>query len=440
MTPVLVSNDNKEAVFKMTFTADEFAEAINETYKANRHRFTVDGFRRGKAPRSIIERRYGAGIFFEDAIESLMSTGYGAALQQLDLDAVAVKDADFGMDKIEQGKDVTVTITVILEPKVEVKDYKGIEVERKVHTVTDADVDSELSILQKRNARMVTVDREAENGDTVILDYEGWCNGEKFEGGTAENQSLRIGSKTFIDGFEDQLIGAKAGDKKDVNVRFPKEYFEEKLQDQEAVFHCAIKEVKKEEIPELDDEFAKDVSEFDTLEELKADILAKKKESAAKAAEYDGKNNAIKALIDKTEFDIPRVMIENEMDSILQEFKQNLAYQGIPFEEYCKYLGKTEQEIRSGYEDDATNKIKGRLVSKAVASAEGIECSDEEFEEELKKMADQYQMELDKVRLAIGSGENAKMVRMDVIMQKAIDLVYANASFKDVEDTPDAQA
>ena len=268
MKTTLVSKENNEAKLTMDFTAEEFEEEVNKVYRKNRNQFQINGFRKGKAPRSIIERHYGEGIFFEDAINNMFGDHYPGAIEELELEVIDRPQVDFS--EIGKGKPVTMTIDVKLFPVVEVKDYKGIEVEQLKSDASDEDVEKELEKLQKRNARMVVVDRPAKDGDTVLLDYAGFVGDEQFAGGTAERQELKLGSGTFIPGFEEQLIGAVTGEDKDVNVTFPEEYGEKSLAGKDAVFHCKIHEIKEEQVPELDDEFAKDVSEFDTLEELKA--------------------------------------------------------------------------------------------------------------------------------------------------------------------------
>ena len=431
MRPVLVSKENNTAIFTMEFTAEEFDAATAEAFKANRNRFVVDGFRRGKAPRSIIEKRYGEGVFFEEAIDNMINKAYPEALDTLGLEPVDRPSIDFGEEKLEKGKGFMVKATVTVAPEVEVKDYKGIKIDRTVMQVTDKDVELELKTRQKRNARLVTVEREAKNGDTVILDYKGFTGDVQFEGGTAENQSLVLGSGSFIPGFEDQLVGVKAGEDKEVKVTFPAEYHAEDLAGKEAVFKCSVHEVKEEELPEIDDEFAKDISEFDTLDELRADIRKTLEESAQGAAEYDGKNKVVEKLCEATEIAIPQVMIDDEAQNMLDEYAQNLSYQGLSLDMYCEYMKKTKDQIKEEMKPDAEKRLKSRMVVQAVAKAEDIKATQEELDKELADMAKQYGMEVDKLKEMFGP-QNFSYLEQDICMRKAIDFLYENAEITDV--------
>ena len=437
MKSSLVSKENCQATFTMEFTAEEFDAATDKAYKNARGKITVPGFRKGKAPRHIIETRYGSGIFFEDAIDDLLGSNYSAALDELNIEPIARPDIDFGEEKLEKGKGFKVTVKVQTPPEVTVKDYKGMKVDRKFHKVTEEDVQKQMEMLQRRNARQITVDGEAKLEDTVVLDYMGFVGEDQFQGGTAEKQTLKLGSGQFIPGFEDQLVGCKPGDEKDVKVTFPSEYHEESLAGKEAVFKCKIHEIKREELPALDDEFAKDASDFDTLEELKADQKKKLEESAEKAKEYDGKNAVVEKLIELNPITVPDAMIENETDTMLQEYEQQMSYQGLSLEMYCKYMGKTVEDVRNEMKVNAEGRVKSRLALKAVAAAENIVASDADVEEEMKKMADQYKMELDKVKEAFGP-DNLKLLKEDIENNKAIQMLYDNAIFNDVEDKPQA--
>ena len=324
MKTTFISKENNEVKFKMEFTKEEFNDAIVEAYKATKNQFVIDGFRRGKAPRSIIEKHYGEGVFFEDAINSMLDTGYPQAIKELELEVIDRPNMDF--EEIAKDKDVVVNVTVAVYPVVEVKDYMGVEVEQPEFTADEADADKELESMRKRNARMIVAERAAEDGDTVILDYAGFVGDEQFEGGTAESQELKLGSGMFIPGFEDQLVGVKAGEKKDVKVTFPEEYHAENLAGKEAVFHCTVHEVKEEQLPELDDEFAKDVSEYDTLKELKDSIIERNEKMAADRSVNAGKDAVIKKVYELNKPDVPRVMVEDEMDRMMQEIDQELRY------------------------------------------------------------------------------------------------------------------
>jgi len=435
MTPVLVSKENNLATFTMEFTAEEFDAATDAVYRRQRGRITVDGFRKGKAPRSIIEKRYGSGIFFEDAINDLLEKEYPNALDTLGVKAVGRPDIEFGEDKIESHKGFTVTAKVAVEPEPEIKDYKGIAAERKVRPVKDGDVERELKNLQERNSRLVSVERPAENGDTLTIDYSGFIGEEQFEGGTAENQQLELGSGTFIPGFEDQLVGVKAGEDKDVVVTFPEDYHAKDLAGKEAVFKCKVHDVKVKELPALDDDFAKDTSEFDTLGELKADIRKNQEKTAADASKYDGQNAVLEKLVEANQFPIPEEMIADEAQQMYSDMAQQMAYQGMSIQDYLKYLDKKPEELLEEFRPEAEKKVRVRLIVKAVGKAEGITASDEDVEEELKNMAEMYKMDVEKVRETLGAG-GLELLKEDVVSRKAIDLLYDNAVFTDVD--PDA--
>ena len=427
MKTTLISKDNNEAKIKMEFTAEEFDAATDKVFRKNRKDFQIPGFRKGKAPRSIIEKHYGEGLFFEDAINELFGTNYAQALRDNDLDVIDNPKVDFG--EIAQGKPLTMDITVALSPVIEVKDYKGLKIDQVKEEVTDEEVDKEIEALRKRNARNVVVEREVEEGDTVNFDYAGFIGDEQFEGGTAEKQDLKIGSGMFIPGFEDQMKGKKAGEEFDVNVTFPDDYGAEKLAGKDAVFHCRIHEVREEQLPDVDDDFAADVSEYDTLDELKAhtkEDLQNKKDEQHKT---DAQNDLVDKLYKENEFDIPDVMVEEEITAGVNELDQQLKYQGMSIDMYLKYLGKDMDALRSEMKEDAHEKVAKRIILKSIAEAENIEVSEDELTAELQRLADQYQMELDKVRENIGEA-NMDMVKSDIRLKKAMELVYDNAKVK----------
>ncbi|MDY2680824.1 MAG: trigger factor [Lentihominibacter sp.] len=424
MKPTLISKENNEAKFTMEFTAEEFEAAIIKVYQSQKDKFMIDGFRKGKAPRSIIERKYGEGIFFEDAINNLFSMNYPLALDQLDVDAIDHPKADFS--ELKKGEGFTVTINVTCYPEFEVKDYKGVEIETVNADVTDEDVEKELQNKAKVNARMVEVDRPAENGDTVLIDYEGWVGDEKFEGGTAERQPLKLGSGTFIPGFEEQLVGASKGEDRDVKVTFPEEYHAEELAGKEAVFKCKVHEIKEEELPEIDDDFVKDISDFDTLDEFKADLRSSLEKSAAAKAESQMKNSVIEKVFEANEIDIPDVMVESEIDSMMSEFDQQLRGQGMDLDTYFQYVGKTAEDFRKEVKEDAYKRVKTRMLISKIAEQENFEVSNDEINTELENMAKQYGLEADKLREMIGA-ENVGMIAGDIKIRKAVEFIYDNA-------------
>ncbi|GAB1476709.1 trigger factor [Bacillota bacterium] len=424
MKSTMVGREKNEVTFKMDFEAEEFENAIINAYKATKDRYSLDGFRKGKAPRKLIETKYGEDIFFEDAINQLFSDNYITALKDLEIDPVDNPSAEF--DKIEAKKGFGVTIKVTVLPEVAVKDYKGIKVAKIDDSVSDEDVEKDLAAMQNRNARMIVAERPAKEGDTLLLDYAGFVDEDQFEGGTAEHQTLKLGSNTFIPGFEEQLIGVSAGEEKDVKVTFPEEYHSEGLAGKEAVFKCKVHEIKETELPVLDDEFAKDVSEFDTLSELKTDIRHKLEKIAKDKAEYDAKNSVLEKVYEATEIDIPDAMIESQIDDMVKEFQQQLRQQGLDLQQYFEYLGKNLDQFRNDIRQDAYKKVKTKLVVEAVAAAEGLEVSDEDLASELGKMAEMYNMEADKIKELMGD-HGIVHLKQDVRNRKAIELLYDNA-------------
>ncbi len=427
MKATFISKENNIAKFTMEFTAEEFEQAQIKVYQRTKSKFNVDGFRKGKAPRSIIEKFYGEGIFFEDAINDLIADGYGEALDELKLNVIDQPVPEFS--DINKGEGFTVTINVAVYPEFEVKDYKGVEIERVSDEVTAEMVDAEMESLRKRNARMVVVERAAKEGDTVILDYEGWVGDEQFEGGTAERQSLKLGSNTFIPGFEEQLVGVEPGAEKDVVVTFPEVYHADDLAGKEATFKCKVHEIKEEELPELNDDFAKDISEFDTLEELRADKEESLKKAAAAKAENSMKNSVIEAVYNANDIEIPEVMIEDEVTNMMNEFDQQLQMQGMSLEQYFEYLNANKDDFRAELREEAEKKVKTRMIVGAVADAEEIMPSDEEIEAELDLMATAYQMEKEQIKEMLGP-TNMVYVINDVRNKKAVDFMFENAVIK----------
>lgn len=427
MKATFISRENNDVKFTIEFSAEEFENAQIKAYQQNKDRFQIDGFRKGKAPRSIIEKRYGEGVFFEDAIDELFRENYGKALAELELEVIDSPRAEFG--KIAKGEGFTTTITVACYPIVDVKDYKGVEIDKVVQEVKDEDIDKEIEALQKRNARMVLVERPAKEGDTVLLDYSGFVGDDQFEGGTAERQELKLGSGMFIPGFEEQLVGATPGEKKDVTVTFPEDYHAEDLAGKEAVFHCLVHEIKEEQLPELDDEFAKDVSEFDTLGELKNSTRERLEKYAKASEERQMQDAALAKVVEANEVEIPSVMIEDEIDRMIQELDQQLRYQGLSVDQYVEFVGKDAKAFRDELRPDAERQVKTRMLLNGIAEAEKIEVSQEELEKELEDMAVQYQTTADKLKEMIGV-ENINFLQKDMKIKKAIEFIYDNAKIK----------
>ncbi|MBQ6899468.1 MAG: trigger factor [Firmicutes bacterium] len=427
MKATFISREKNDVKFTMEFTAEEFESAQIKVYQQAKGQFAIDGFRKGKAPRSIIEKHYGEGVFFEDAINDLISENYGKTLTELGLEVVGAPSADFS--EVAKGQGFTVTITVPCFPIVEVKDYKGVEIEKIEQEVKDEDVEREIENLQKRNARIAIVERAAQEGDTVLFDYAGFVGEEQFEGGTAERQELKLGSGMFIPGFEEQLVGVAAGEDKDVEVTFPEEYHAPDLAGKAAVFHCHVHEVKEEQLPELDDEFAKDISEFDTLEELKQSHRERLESYAKAGSESAMKDAALAKVVEANEVEVPASMIEDEMDRMSQELDQQLRYQGLSIAQYLEFTGKTQEDFRGELRPDAERQVKTRIILTGIVEAEKIEVADEELEEELKMMGIQYQMPVDKVKEAIGE-EGLVYFKKDLQVKKAIDFIFDNAIVK----------
>ena len=416
-----------EVKFEITVEAAKFEDAMKKVYFKSAKYFNIPGFRKGKAPMQIVEKYYGPEIFYEDAFNEVAQEALEEAVEENKLDVVSRPEVD--VKQMEKGKDLIFTVVMQTKPEAEVSKYKGIEIKKVEYNVTDEDIEHELHHMQEHNSRLISVeDRAVESGDTTTIDFEGSVDGVSFEGGKAENYDLEIGSNTFIPGFEDQIIGMKIDEEKDVKVKFPEEYFSKELAGKDAVFKVKLHEIKKKELPELDDEFAKDVSEFDTLKELKADIKAKKEKQNEEKAKYETQDAVIKALCEKTKVEIPSGMVEMEVENMLKDFEQRLAYQGLNLEQYFKMMGKTEEEVKKEYEPQAIEGIKSRLALEAVIKAEKIEATDKEVEDKMKEMAKNYGKENDEEFL---KNENVKnYIKQGLESEKAIDFLVKNAKIK----------
>ncbi|MCR5526794.1 MAG: trigger factor [Lachnospiraceae bacterium] len=406
-------------------SAEDFEKAVQSSYLKNRGRIQVPGFRKGKAPRKIIEKMYGVGVFYEDAANELIPEAYRKELaDNEELDIVSRPAID--VVQMEKDKPFIFTAEVALKPEVELGKYKGVKVTKADVAVTDEEVDNEIESQRARNARNVEVtDRAVADKDIVTIDFEGFVDGVAFDGGKGTDYDLTIGSHSFIDNFEDQIIGHNVGDSFDVNVTFPEQYQEASLQGKPAVFKTTVKKIQAKELPELNDEFASDVSEFDTLAEYKDDVkkkIAERKEAQAKAKKED---EAIEAIVKDSKMDIPEAMVETEAEQLLDNYAVRLQQQGLSLDMYMKYTGITRDKLMDQMKDQAKKNIESRLVLEAIVDAEKLEASDEEFENEVKKMADQYKMEVDKLKDVIGEREQ-KAIRGDIAIQKAVDLVVSS--------------
>ena len=436
MKATLISNENNEGKFTMEFSADELEKAVVGVYQREKKNFRLDGFRRGKAPRSLIEKKYGENIFVEDAVNDLINREYPKAIDELELRIIDSPKVDF--TPVEKGNDFTATVTVALYPEFDVTDYKGVEVVKVDSTVTEEDIDKEMKALQKRNGRMVDVDRPAKEGDRVMLDYNGTVDGEAFEGGSATNYPLLLGSNTFIPGFEKQLEGTSKGEEKDVVVTFPEDYHEESLAGKEAVFACKINEVKEEQLPELDDEFAKDISEFDTIEELRNNTAEELKTRIADEAKTQMKDDALRKVYEANDIDVPDVMINDEVNNMMAEFDQQLRAQGMSLEHYIDYMGQKTEEFKEGMKDDALRRVKTRMIIGKIVEKENIEASSEDVDKELEMLATQYGMQLEDVKKAVGE-QNISYMENDVKMKNAVDFIFENAVFIDAPEKKETE-
>ena len=417
--------EHNMAKLTIEVSAEEFEEAIKHAYVKNKNKINIHGFRKGKAPQAMIEKMYGAGIFYEDAANELIPKAYDAEIENCDLDLVSQPKID--VVQIEKGKPFIFAAEVAVKPEVELGTYKGVEVEKADTEVTDADVEEELKKVQEQNSRTVTVeDRAVKDGDMTVIDFEGFVDGVAFEGGKGENYPLTIGSHSFIDNFEEQLIGMNIGEEKEINVTFPEEYHAEELKGKPATFKVSVKEIKEKQLPELDDDFAQDVSDFDTLAEYKEDLkktISVRKENEAKAKKED---EAIAKIVETSKMDIPEAMINTQVNRMVEDFAQRLQQQGLSIDQYFQYTGMTADKIVEEMKPEAVKRIQTRLVLEAVAKAEDIQVSDEEFDAELQKMADMYKMELDKVKELMGENEE-KQIKEDLAVQKAVDLIVDTA-------------
>ena len=417
-----------EVKFEITVEAEKFDNAIKKVYFQSAKYFNIPGFRKGKAPMQIVEKYYGKEIFYEDAFNEVAQGALEEAIAENKLEIVARPEID-EIKQMEKGKDLIFTVVLQTKPEAELGKYKGIEIPKIEYNVTDKDIEHELEHMQEHNSRLVSIeDRPVEKGDIVTIDFEGFADGKAFEGGKAENYELEIGSNTFIPGFEDQIIGMKLEEEKDVNVKFPKEYFSKDLADKDATFKVKLHEIKKKELPKLDDEFAKDTSEFDTLDELKADIKKKLEKQNEDRTKYETEDAVVKALCENAKVDIPSGMIETEVDRMYKDFENRLLYQGAKVEQYLKMVGKTEEDIKKEYEPQAQEGIKTRLAIEAVVKAEKIEATDKEVEDKLKEMAKNYGKENDEEFL---KNENVRnYIKESIETEKAIEFLIKNAKIK----------
>ena len=405
--------------------ASEFEKALQSAYNKQKKSISVPGFRKGTVPRQMVEKMYGPEIFYEDAANELIPTAYEEELKNCDLEIVSRPTVD--IVQIKKGENFIFTAEVAVKPEVTLGEYKGMEVDKTSTRVTQKEVEAKIKEEAEKNARTVTVEgRPVQDGDEVILDFEGFVDGEAFEGGKGENYPLTIGSGSFIPGFEEQLVGAEAEKEVEVKVTFPEEYHAEELKGKDAVFKCTIHEIKEKQIPEIDDEFAAEVSEFDTLDEYKADVKAKIKEQKENEGKQKKEDQAVEKAVANATMEIPEAMIDEQVRQMVNEFAQNMQYQGISFEQYCQITGMTLEKIQEETRPQAVKRIETRLVLEAIAKAENIEVTEERLDEEIKKMAESYNMEADKLKELMGEEEKKQMME-DIAVQDAVTFLVENA-------------
>ena len=416
-----------EVKLEITVEAEKFDNAIKKVYFKSAKYFNIPGFRKGKAPMNIVEKYYGKEIFYEDAFNEVVPEELEKAVEENKLEIVSRPDID--VTQIGKGQDLIFTAVFQTKPEAELGKYKGVEIEKIEYKVTDEDIEHELGHMQEHNSRLISIeDRPVEEGDIANINFEGFVDGVAFEGGKAENHDLEIGSNTFIPGFEEQIIGMKIDEEKDIKVKFPDEYFSKDLAGKDATFKVKVNEIKKKELPALDDEFAKDVSEFDTLKELKESIKEKQQKQNDERAKYETEDAVMKAVCKNVKVDIPSGMIETETENMLKEVEQRISYQGLKFDQYLQMIGKTKEEVQKEYEPQATEAIKSRLTLEAVIKAEKIEVADIDVEEKMKEMAKNYGRENDEEFM---KNENViNYIKQGLESEKALEFLVKNAKIK----------
>ena len=412
---------------KLTFevSVEEFEKAIDRAYAKNRTKFNIPGFRKGKAPKAMVIKYYTKAVFYDDALNDVLPDAYEAALKESGLDVVA--RPEFDVEEIKDGEPVVFTALCTTRPEVKLGEYKGIKVAKVDYTVSDEDVDKDIESARARNARLISIDdRAVEKGDIAVIDFEGFVDGVAFEGGKGENYELEIGSNTFIPGFEDQLIGANIDDLVDVNVTFPEEYHAEELKGKPAVFNVKVNEIKVRELPELDDDFASEVSEFETLADYKADVRKKLEDKAKEKAETELQNEVVEKVVENAEFDLPDAMVENQINNMINDMAQNLSYQGMSIDMYLQYTGQTIDQMKEAYREPATKQVSAGLVVDAISKAEGIEVTPEELEMNLVDMSKKYNMELEKIKELLQDAE-LENIKKEMVFTKTIEMLANNA-------------
>ena len=426
MKAELVKKEGNKVTLKITVDNNQFEEAVNKAYNKTKGKYNIPGFRKGKAPKVVIETQYGKGVFYNDAIDMLFPEVYPEAIKELNIDPIDRPDLD--IEEISKDNGLVMVVNVEVKPEFELGAYKGIEISKVDNTVSEEDVEARLNEMVNRNARLTSVeDKALENGDTAVIDFEGFKNGVAFEGGKGENYNLVIGSNTFIPGFEDQLVGKKAGEEVEVNVTFPEAYHAENLAGKPVVFNVKVNDVKVKEVPALDDEFAKDTTEFETLAELRADVKAKLEEQAKNAADAEMRNALVEKVSANTEVEVPEAMVQHQIDNMLMELNYQLQYQGLNLEQLLQMTGRGLDELREERRADAERLVKSSLVLEAIAEKENVEANDADVDDELEKMAAMYNMEVEKIKSSLRETD-IEDIKGQIKIRKTLDLLVENAT------------
>ena len=426
MKAELVKKEGNKVTLKITVDNNKFEEAVNKAYNKTKGKYNIPGFRKGKAPKVVIETQYGKGVFYNDAIDMLFPEVYPEAIKELNIDPIDRPDLD--IEEISKDNGLVMVVNVEVKPEFELGAYKGIEISKVDNTVSEEDVEARLNEMVNRNGRLTSVeDKALENGDTAVIDFEGFKNGVAFEGGKGENYNLVIGSNTFIPGFEDQLVGKKAGEEVEVNVTFPEAYHAENLAGKPVVFNVKVNDVKVKEVPALDDEFAKDTTEFETLAELRADVKAKLEEQAKNAADAEMRNALVEKVSANTEVEVPEAMVQHQIDNMLMELNYQLQYQGLNLEQLLQMTGRGLDELREERRADAERLVKSSLVLEAIAEKENVEANDADVDDELEKMAAMYNMEVEKIKSSLRETD-IEDIKGQIKIRKTLDLLVENAT------------
>lgn len=426
MKAELVKKEGNKVTLKITVDNNKFEEAVNKAYNKTKGKYNIPGFRKGKAPKVVIETQYGKGVFYNDAIDMLFPEVYPEAIKELNIDPIDRPDLD--IEEISKDNGLVMVVNVEVKPEFELGAYKGIEISKVDNTVSEEDVEARLNEMVNRNARLTSVeDKALENGDTAVIDFEGFENGVAFEGGKGENYNLVIGSNTFIPGFEDQLVGKKAGEEVEVNVTFPETYHAENLAGKPVVFNVKVNDVKVKEVPALDDEFARDTTEFETLAELRADVKAKLEEQAKNAADAEMRNALVEKVSANTEVEVPEAMVQHQIDNMLMELNYQLQYQGLNLEQLLQMTGRGLDELREERRADAERLVKSSLVLEAIAEKENVEANDADVDAELEKMAAMYNMEVEKIKSSLRETD-IEDIKGQIKIRKTLDLLVENAT------------